>query len=88
MVKRIRTHRTERRAAWIAENGPCAQCGSTEQLEVDHIDPALKDVRLKRHHSARLWDWTESKRLAELANCQVLCKRCHKIKSDTALRAR
>jgi hypothetical protein len=67
---------TRRRQAWLAANGPCAKCGSWENLEIDHIDPAQKtaDVSL-------IWSRAESYRLAELAKCQVLCKPCHREKS-------
>ena len=27
-----------RRTRWLEENGPCAECGLIEGLEVDHID--------------------------------------------------
>ena len=59
-----------RRAAWFAENGPCAKCGSWERLELDHIDRATK----VDHH---IWSWSEKRRAAELAKCQVLCRSCH-----------
>lgn len=52
----------------------CIQCGSVENLELDHIDP-----RTKVSHS--IWSWSESRRLAEIAKCQVLCQTCHKQKT-------
>jgi hypothetical protein len=61
-----------RRAEWIAENGPCAVCGNTENLEVDHIDPAAKTM-----NPAMVWSLSAAKRAAELAKCQVLCSDCH-----------
>lgn len=60
----------DRRAAWFAENGPCVQCGSAEQLELDHVDPGVKVTHL-------IWSWSKARRLAELAKCQVLCHDCH-----------
>lgn len=65
-----------RRAAWLEENGPCACCGSDENLQVDHIDP-----RLKVSHN--VWSWSEQRRARELAKCQVLCTDCHKVKTRT-----
>lgn len=62
------------RAIWISKNGPCRSCGSTVDLEVDHIDPKQKITH-------NVWSWSESRRLNELAKCQVLCSSCHKIKS-------
>ena len=60
----------KRRANWLAENGPCVKCGSWENLEVDHIDPAEKV-----HHA--LWSWSQARRDVELAKCQVLCHDHH-----------
>lgn len=66
-----------RREAWIAsQGGKCVECGAQDNLEVDHIDPSLKTM-----HAAHLWSRKESVRLAELANCQVLCYTCHKAKT-------
>lgn len=67
----------ERRSKWISENGPCRGCGSTEELEVDHVDPKEKE-----YHPTRLWSLKEETRIEELAKCQVLCKACHRQKSN------
>lgn len=66
--------RQRRWAEFVKENGPCAQCGSSENLEVDHKDPSQKV-------SHRIWSLSKSKREAELAKCQVLCRVCHIEKS-------
>jgi 5-methylcytosine-specific restriction endonuclease McrA len=66
------------RRSWL-EGKACRQCGSTERLEVDHIDPADKI-------SHNVWSWTEARRAAELQKCQVLCHVCHKLKSAAELR--
>lgn len=63
-----------RRSAWLSANGPCVKCGSTEHLEVDHIDPETKV-----NHN--VWSWKEERRLGELAKCQILCYDCHKNKT-------
>lgn len=60
----------KRRQAWLLEHGPCAHCGSWEDLEVDHIDRTKK-------LSHRVWSWSKERRDAELAKCQVLCRTCH-----------
>lgn len=52
----------------------CVQCGSTEQLELDHINR-----KTKVDH--RIWSWSKTKRDEELAKCQVLCRDCHKLKT-------
>jgi hypothetical protein len=64
----------KRRAQWFADNGPCVDCGSSESLEVDHVDPSTKVNHL-------VWSWSEKRRVAELEKCQVRCHKCHKKKS-------
>lgn len=58
----VRTWTAKRRAEWLADKA-CVACGATEQLEVDHIDPAAKS-------SHRIWSWTKERRDAELAKCR------------------
>lgn len=67
-----------RRAAFFSGKS-CIQCGSTEGLELDHTDRTTKDPVLKL--GTRIWSWSEDKRAAEIAKCQILCHECHKIKS-------
>lgn len=62
-----------RRARWLAGK-VCVICGSTEDLQVDHIDPRTK----VSHH---VWSWSQARREAELAKCQVLCGPHHKEKT-------
>ena len=59
-----------RRKTWLKENGPCIVCGSWENLEVHHKDPAKKE-------SHNVWTWSEERRLNELAKCEVRCSKCH-----------
>lgn len=73
--------RNEYSKKWVAKRRydfflgkSCATCGSTEKLQLDHID------RLKKT-SHRIWSWCEPKRLAEIQKCQVLCEECHKVKT-------
>ena len=70
-----RTWRRRRRRAWF-RGKRCAKCDSRRRLELDHIDPAKKV-------SHKVWSWSEKRREAELAKCQVLCAKCHKAKSQT-----
>lgn len=63
-----------RRNEWIAENGPCQQCGSTRDLQVDHKEPGKKIAH-------RIWSWSAERLAAELSKCQVLCRRCHERKT-------
>jgi hypothetical protein len=59
----------KRRAEFMAGKA-CVFCGSTERLELDHIDR-----HQKTHH--RIWSWTKERREAEIAKCRVLCRPCH-----------
>jgi len=63
----------KRRAAHF-HGKACAICGSTNRLELDHIDPAQKT-----HHC--IWSWSDVRRNAELAKCQILCHACHRAKT-------
>lgn len=66
-----------RRAVAIAVlGGVCVRCGSTERLELDHIDRTTKALDL-----GHLWSIAADRYAAELAKCQVLCHDCHKAKS-------
>lgn len=62
------------RKAEFFEGKMCAICSSAEGLELDHIDDAQKVCH-------RVWSWSEVRRSAELAKCQVLCGPCHLEKS-------
>ena len=70
-----REWKAKRRQEWLDANGPCVQCGSSDSLEVDHITPSTKV-------SHNVWSWSEERRKEELAKCQVLCKKCHGIKTQ------
>ncbi len=71
---------TRRRQQWLVENGPCRQCGASNDLQIDHINPADKKL-----HARGLFSRTEKVRLDELSKCQVLCKKCHNIKTKKDL---
>jgi hypothetical protein len=52
--------------------GTCAQCGSAEDLEFDHIDPTTKDFSI-----TKMWNRGPEVLLPELKKCQLLCKEHH-----------
>lgn len=67
----------QRRQTAIAQlGGKCAECGATEELEFDHIDPAAKSFNLWKRSGI-----TEERFQAELAKCQLLCPTHHKQKT-------
>lgn len=63
-----------RRMEWISANGgACVQCGSTDNLEVDHVTPSNKITH-------RVWSYASGFRERELSKCQILCHKCHQEK--------
>lgn len=76
---------SQRRREWLEANGPCCKCGSSDRLEVDHIDPSQKQINPRA-----LWSLSPQnpRRIAELAKCQVLCHECHKEKTRPLLAAK
>lgn len=77
MADYMRRRYHQRRAQMINELGvACAICGSTDALELDHIDRATKAFDLGHR-----WSVAADRYRAEAAKCQVLCRDCHKAKS-------
>lgn len=76
LVKREyqRKRSAAKRAAWF-KGKTCANCGSSENLELDHINPELKV-------SHRIWSWSDARIAEETSKCQPLCKDCHKAKTS------
>lgn len=64
-----REWKAQRRAEWF-DGKSCVDCGSVEDLQLDHRDAATKV-------SHKIWSWSEERRLAELAKCVVRCRPCH-----------
>lgn len=66
-----------RRAEYF-DGKACVVCGSTENLELDHINPDDK-----KYSPAALWSMAKNNpnRIAELEKCQTLCSFHHKEKT-------
>jgi len=67
-----------RRRKWFEEHGPCVDCGSWENLEVDHVD---RKVRGTSRYNHAIFTWSEQRREVELAKCVARCHDCHLKKS-------
>jgi 5-methylcytosine-specific restriction endonuclease McrA len=66
--------------------GKCAACGSTDDLEFDHIDPTTKDPLLRgKHRQGFPWSWAWKRIEIELTKCQLLCEKCHLTKTREQL---
>lgn len=65
----------KRRAHYVEKHGgKCIKCGSMRKLEFDHKDPREKI-------SHKIWSWSIARIEAELEKCQLLCQRCHDLKT-------
>ena len=61
----------------ILFGGKCIKCGSTEELEFDHIDPSTKQFNIS---DAWKFNNRNEKLQIELDKVQLLCSSCHKEK--------
>jgi len=57
--------------------GKCVGCGTTENLQFDHIDRNTKSFQLA-HKYGNSFAYLKP----ELDKCQLLCKECHELKSQ------
>ncbi len=58
--------------------GKCNLCGSTEELEFDHIDPSTKATTIGRASSMN-----DEKFWKEVDKCQLLCGVHHRLKTSS-----
>lgn len=68
-----------------SRGGKCELDGSTDRLEVDHIDQALKTMDPRE-----IWKMNpaDPRAIKELTNCRVLCHTCHIARSAQQTRER
>lgn len=78
MVSRQLERYRERRAYAIEKlGGKCVVCGTTENLEIDHINKKDKSFQITQRWSVSIEEYNK-----ELAKCQLLCNLHHKEKSS------
>ena len=76
IVAKNKERKRHRRAQLIEMlGGICVRCGTTEDLEFDHIDSSTKRF-VVCSNLARPWDDL----VDEALRCQLLCKPCHQAK--------
>lgn len=56
--------------------GVCVKCGTSDKLELDHINPKDKSFSI-----SKLWSCSERKFNKEVDKCQLLCETCHREKT-------
>jgi 5-methylcytosine-specific restriction endonuclease McrA len=64
-----REYKRKRREKYL-DGKACTWCGSAENLEFHHVNPAEKED----HH---IWCWSTERLERELAKCIILCRECH-----------
>lgn len=67
--QRARERWAERRAAYFTGR-TCVDCGTGDDLELDHVDATVKVDH-------RIWAWGEERRAVELQKCVARCATCH-----------
>lgn len=72
----LRLYHKRKQEALAILGGACAECGETDDLEIDHVNWRKKEFSI-----ARLWSVKREKFLEELNKCQALCKDCHAVKT-------
>lgn len=67
-----------KRRNWAIKHlgGKCVDCGSTENLEFDHVDPSTKSYPISHH-----WNQNWEIFVAEVDKCELRCTECHVKKS-------
>lgn len=75
--RQLSRYRKRRQFAIEFLGGKCVVCGTTENLEIDHIDKRTKSFQITQKWSVPLDIY-----ISELRKCQLLCHTHHKEKSD------
>ena len=83
----------KRKSAWYKQNydenkqhlidkmgGQCVSCGTTDNLEFDHINPLDKSLNIT-HKLVLKNAYQLEEVVQELKKCQLLCEQCHKKKT-------
>lgn len=65
----VRKWVAKRRATFFRDK-VCIDCGSNENLELDHVDPSAKVA-------SAIWSWSADRQATEIAKCVVWCRDCH-----------
>jgi len=69
-------YHTQREKLLKLLDNKCTKCGSTENLEFDHIDPSTKSFTIGKLNTMAFY-----KAVEEVKKCQLLCQSCHNSKT-------
>jgi len=73
----FRKRRKERRKKFLQLlGGKCENCGTTKNLQFDHLDPKTKSRSI-----GKIWHADENEIEDEVLKCQLLCEPCHRAKT-------
>lgn len=74
----------DRRRLWARQllGDVCASCGTSDQLEFDHVDRTSKSFNIGSNLLKKKQDL-----IAELKKCQLLCRPCHAEKTKNESQA-
>jgi len=76
-AERVKKRKKEHKKILIDHlGGKCVGCGTTHNLQFDHIDRKDKKFGIVDRLSCKLTDL-----IVEANKCQLLCKDCHKVKT-------
>ena len=78
-VNQVARERKAKKKAYLIEmlGGKCVGCSTTKNLQFDHIDRKQKEFTIGKSLDYSL----ENKLIPEAKKCQLLCKKCHQIKT-------
>ena len=72
---RLKRYHAKMREAKRAKGGKCKRCGSTRNLQFDHVNPKSKKFAL-----AKDWSYSKKRVDGEKSKTQLLCETCNKKK--------
>lgn len=75
-IYQLERYRKRRIEAIEYLGGECVQCGATERLELDHINPDTKSFEI-----SKIWGIAQATFWDEVSKCQLLCKSHHVAKT-------
>ena len=76
MASTMEQYREKKEKIFAHLGGKCVQCGSSDDLQIDHTNHLDKDFTI-----SNWWGLSWEKLLPELEKCQLLCKPCHRGKT-------